>query len=100
MLDLLLLGSLHVHPMSGYELKKKVASTYGVNVSFGTLFPRLASLQKSRLISCKVLNEGRKKIFAPTNIGTEIFQENLEDLKRVMDNLNGSLNSKLAGQKY
>lgn len=100
MLDVLLLGSLLHRPMTGYQIKKKLASTYGFNVSFGTLFPRLDSLQKSELISCEVLNGGRKKIFAPTTIGAEIFQENLEDMKRLMDKLTSALNSNTAEQWY
>lgn len=48
-IDLALLGVLKEHPLHGYELKKRLGELVGphVSVSFGTLYPALAKLERA-----------------------------------------------------
>lgn len=64
MLDYLILGSLTIHEMSGYEIKKLMSNStaFFSNVSDGSLYPALKRCEESGLIRSKELVEnGRYK---------------------------------------
>jgi DNA-binding PadR family transcriptional regulator len=56
-IDLMMLGSLLLGPTHGYELKRRIAYSFGLlypNLSNSVLYPRLAKFEKDGLIKGKV----------------------------------------------
>ena len=82
MLDYLILGSLTIHEMSGYEIKKLMSNStaFFSNVSDGSLYPALKRCEESGLIRSKELVEnGRyKKVYEITPEGRQVFLDWLE----------------------
>lgn len=62
-LDLAVLGALRGHPCHGYELRKRLSGLLCVPaISFGSLYPALARLEHSGLVSCE---DGRGELPIP-----------------------------------
>jgi DNA-binding PadR family transcriptional regulator len=61
LLDLLMLSRLWTRPMGGYELKKEMMREFGMRLSFGTIYPHLKNLEKSRMIRLELDPPSRKK---------------------------------------
>jgi DNA-binding PadR family transcriptional regulator len=68
MLELPILGLLQEEPLHGYELKKRLDETLGLwGVSFGSLYPALARLEREGAIEAIEPTEGeRRPLFATT----------------------------------
>lgn len=49
-LDLVILSLLDPVPMTGYVLKKMLSTQYGLSISYGTLYPRLKSLEREGIL--------------------------------------------------
>ncbi len=81
MLELAILGLLKEQELHGYELKKRLAETMGsgTGVSFGSLYPALARLEKAdavRVVPIPSPRGGRgKKVYSLTPRGEALFVE-------------------------
>lgn len=82
MLEFLILGSLTIHEMSGYEIKKLMSNStaFFSNVSDGSLYPTLKRCEEAGLVRSKELVEnGRfKKVYEITPEGHQVFLDWLE----------------------
>lgn len=60
MIDVALLGLLKERPLHGYELKKRLGEVLGprATVSFGTLYPALAKLERAGAVRAVDLDDG------------------------------------------
>ncbi|MGE5405770.1 MAG: PadR family transcriptional regulator [Candidatus Saccharibacteria bacterium] len=83
MLDQIILGSLTIREMSGYEIKKLMSysTAFFSNVSFGSIYPTLKRFEDSGLvISKEVVENGRfKKVYEITEEGRRNFKDWLEE---------------------
>ncbi|NLJ72549.1 MAG: PadR family transcriptional regulator [Syntrophomonadaceae bacterium] len=79
MIDYIILGSLTIRNMSGYEIRKLMSysTAFFSNVSFGSIYPALNKLEKNGLVVVKeVVDTGRyKKIYEITEEGRSLFQD-------------------------
>jgi DNA-binding PadR family transcriptional regulator len=91
-LRLEMLSLLHTKPLTGYELRKNIKSSFNHEISFGTLYPNLASLERLGLIQGKWVSLGenqlrRKRIFTLTDSGKGFLSENLDKLNKLMESM-------------
>jgi len=89
-LRLEMLSLLHTKPLTGYELRKSIKASFNHEISFGTLYPNLASLEKLGVIQGKWVSLGenqlrRKRIFTLTDMGKNYLTENLDKLNKLAD---------------
>ena len=87
-LRLEMLSLLHLKPLTGYELRKNIKASFNHEISFGTLYPNLASLERLGLIQGRWVSLGenqlrRKRIFTLTDLGKAYLSENLEKLGKL-----------------
>ncbi len=88
LVDLEILYFLSLGPKSGYELKKNLMKTFGLNLSYGTLYPHLHALEKADLIagSWKVQDENqplRKRVYGLTSQGIERLGRSITTLSKI-----------------
>jgi DNA-binding PadR family transcriptional regulator len=88
LLDLEILYLLNPEPKSGYQLKKYLLNTFRINISYGTLYPHLHSLEKSKLIlgtwNSQDVNEPlKKKIYSLTNLGADRLRSGVQGLGKI-----------------
>lgn len=88
LVDIEILFLLTFSPKSGYELKKKLLSWYKINISYGTLYPHLHSLEKMGLIVGtwqQKFDEAplKKRIYSLTPAGQKILRNNIESLSKI-----------------
>jgi DNA-binding PadR family transcriptional regulator len=88
LVDIEILYLLTFSPKSGYELRKKLLSWYKINISYGTLYPHLHSLEKSGLIIGtwqQKFDEAplKKRMYSLTPTGQKILRGNIENLSRI-----------------
>lgn len=91
-LRLEMLSLLHTKPLTGYELRKSIKSSFNHEISFGTLYPNLASLERLGLIQGRWVSLGenqlrRKRIFTLTDSGRNFLTENLEKLHKLSESM-------------
>lgn len=83
MIDYIILGSLTIRDMSGYEIRKLMSysTAFFSNVSYGSIYPALSKLEKNGLvISKEVVENGRyKKIYEITEEGRRLFNDMMEE---------------------
>jgi DNA-binding PadR family transcriptional regulator len=92
--DLQILSLLEAIPMTGYGIKKYFLSYFGINISFGTLYPRLKYFEKLEIIKPTIVyrSRGTSGIYyeltakgkTELELGWKYFQKTLEltrDLK-------------------
>lgn len=83
MLEFLILGSLTIKEMSGYEIKKLMSNStaFFSNVSDGSLYPTLKRCEETGLVRSKELvKNGRyKKVYEITDEGRQVFLDWLEE---------------------
>jgi DNA-binding PadR family transcriptional regulator len=75
MIELAILGLLTDQDLHGYELKKRLSELLGVRsgVSFGSLYPALARLEKAGAVKAVEANEGPTKAVPLTgSLGAEV----------------------------
>ncbi|MGE5421679.1 MAG: PadR family transcriptional regulator, partial [Ignavibacteriales bacterium] len=79
MLDYVILGSLTLGNMSGYEIRKLMShsTAFFSNVSFGSIYPTLKKYEESGLvISITMTTNGRlKKVYEITDEGRRVFND-------------------------
>jgi len=82
-----LIGDMH-----GYGIMQNVENlTKGrIKLGAGTVYQSLGKLEKGELIKC-VKEENRRKIYAITQLGTQILEEERIRIKEIYDNLEGIL---------
>jgi len=88
LVDIEILYLLTFSPKSGYELRKKLLSWFKINISYGTLYPHLHSLEKSGLIVGawqQKFDEAplKKRMYSLTPVGQKILRGNIENLSRI-----------------
>jgi len=91
-LRLEMLSLLHTKPLTGYELRKSIKASFNHEISFGTLYPNLASLERLGLIQGRWVSLGenqlrRKRIFTLTDTGRGFLSENLEKLHKLTESM-------------
>jgi DNA-binding PadR family transcriptional regulator len=88
LLDLEILFLLNPEPKSGYQLKKHLLNSFHINISYGTLYPHLHSLEKAKLIygiwNSQDVNEPlKKKIYSLTSTGAEKLKSGTQSLGKI-----------------
>ena len=79
--DLMVLGTLAAGPAHGYQLKKRIAASFGEqypSISDSTIYPRLARFEKEGFVVCKLeiqSNAPNKKIYRITESGCEQIEK-------------------------
>ena len=91
-LRLEMLSLLHTKPLTGYELRKSIKASFNHEISFGTLYPNLASLERLGLIQGKWVSLGenqlrRKRIFTLTDSGKVFLTDNLDKLQKLTESM-------------
>jgi len=89
-LRLEMLSLLNTKPLTGYELRKNIKAAFNHEISFGTLYPNLASLERAGLIQGQWVSLGesqlrRKRIFTLTKTGKSFLSENLGKLNKITE---------------
>jgi DNA-binding PadR family transcriptional regulator len=87
-LRLEMLSLLHIKPLTGYELRKNIKASFNHEISFGTLYPNLASLERLGMIQGRWVSLGenqlrRKRIFTLTDLGKSYLTDNLDKLNKL-----------------
>lgn len=88
LVDLEILYLLTFSPKSGYELKKQLMSCFKINVSYGTLYPHLHSLEKTGYVDGKQHQKYesaplKKCIYSLTSTGKEVLRGSIENLTKI-----------------
>lgn len=88
LVDLEILYLLNFGPKSGYQLKKNLFSSFHLNLSYGTLYPHLHSLDKAELISGTWKYQGenaplRKKMYSLTERGLNKLRKSISSLSKI-----------------
>jgi len=88
-LESIALSILQKEPMCGYDVIKTISHQYRVFLSQATVYPLLYSLEKKGLLETK--NDGRAKIYAPTERGKNIIASNLDEFTKAQEYLYNSI---------
>jgi DNA-binding PadR family transcriptional regulator len=88
LLDLEILYLLTFGAKSGYELKKNLLSSFNLNLSYGTLYPHLHSLEKEELIhgNWEFQEENaplKKRVYTLTTAGSEKLARSMGSLSKI-----------------
>jgi DNA-binding PadR family transcriptional regulator len=72
-------------PRTGYNLRRELNERYGLNLSYGTLYPMLGKFRREMLIVNLWESENQhikaKKLYKVTDAGLEILKQTLSDLE-------------------
>lgn len=114
LVDIEILYLLNFGAKSGYELRKSLSKSFGIKVSYGTLYPHLHALERSQLIagtwSSSTKEEAparsslKKRVYDLTSHGAMVLKESIEKLGRISMTMQLLLNnvdlrqSKIANQ--
>jgi len=98
--DLRVLVLLHAQPMSGYELRKKMLNSFKFNMSYGTLYPHLRTLESSKLITGRwrrsELNKtNKKRTYTLTSKGKNILRTNIDNLSTMVSRMHQMLSRRV-----
>jgi DNA-binding PadR family transcriptional regulator len=96
LLDILILSQLWAKPMGGYQLRKDLFKEFGILLSYGTLYPHLKNLEKSKFIfEDPTLGKlGRKKLYKLTPLGTSVLKFNALAVVKIANSLRPILDSR------
>jgi DNA-binding PadR family transcriptional regulator len=88
LVDLEILYLLNFGPKSGYQLKKSLYSSFQLNLSYGTLYPHLHSLDRAQLVSgtWKYQSENaplRKRMYSLTPKGAAKLSRSIGNLSKI-----------------
>jgi DNA-binding PadR family transcriptional regulator len=88
LVDIEILYLLTFSPKSGYELRKQLLNWFKINVSYGTLYPHLHSLERTGFITGKWHQKFdsaplRKRIYSLTQAGKEVLRGSIESLTKI-----------------
>ena len=81
--------------MGGYELRKELSTEFGIMVSFGTLYPHLRNLERSKFISqdANGAHRKRKKVYGLTPLGANTLRFNALAIIKIANTLRPVLDS-------
>jgi DNA-binding PadR family transcriptional regulator len=88
LVDIEILYLLTFSPKSGYELKKQLQNWFKINVSYGTLYPHLHSLESTGFITGKWQQKFesaplKKRTYSLTLAGKEVLRGSIESLTKI-----------------
>jgi len=88
LVDIEILYLLTFSPKSGYELKKQLLNWFKIDVSYGTLYPHLHSLEKTGFITGKWMQKFesaplKKRTYSLTQAGIEVLRMSVESLTKI-----------------
>lgn len=88
LVDIEILYLLTFSPKSGYELKKQLQNWFKINVSYGTLYPHLHSLESTGYVTGKWQQKFetaplKKRTYTLTQAGEETLRGNIESLTKI-----------------
>ena len=88
LMDVEILYLLTFSPKSGYELRKLLSSWFKINISYGTLYPHLHSLEKSGLVTGawqQKFDEAplKKRMYSLTSLGQASLRGNIESMSKI-----------------
>jgi DNA-binding PadR family transcriptional regulator len=88
LVDIEILYLLTFSPKSGYELKKQLQNWFKINVSYGTLYPHLHSLESTGFIAGKWQQKFesaplKKRTYSLTEAGKEVLRGSIESLTKI-----------------
>src|SRR5579875_3137783 len=98
LVDLEILYLLNFGSKSGYELRKYLRSSFHLNVSYGTLYPHLHSLEKRELISGNWQSQDqnaplKKRMYSLTPKGMEKLKLSIGNLSKIALTMQFMLNN-------
>ncbi|MDI6903295.1 MAG: PadR family transcriptional regulator, partial [Methanocellales archaeon] len=88
-LENIALSILQKEPMCGYDIIKTISHQYHVFLSQATVYPLLYSLEEQGLLETE--NDGRAKIYAPTERGKKIIENRLDEFTKAQEYLYNSI---------
>jgi len=96
LLDLLLLSRLWIKPVGGYQLRNDLWKEFGIRVSFGTLYPYLKNLERTRFVFLEEsqADHKMKKIYRLTPSGMSALKFNVVAIVKIANTLRPILDSK------
>lgn len=88
LLDLEILYLLNFGAKSGYELKKNLLKSFNLNLSYGTLYPHLHSLEKAQVIhgNWEFQEDNaplKKRVYSLTTSGSEKLARSIGSLSKI-----------------
>ena len=88
LVDIEILYLLTFTPKSGYELRKQLLNWFKINVSYGTLYPHLHSLEKTGFITGKWQQKFesaplKKRTYSLTQAGNDVLRGSVESLTKI-----------------
>jgi DNA-binding PadR family transcriptional regulator len=88
LVDIEILYLLTFSPKSGYELRKQLQNWFKINVSYGTLYPHLHSLEKTGFITGKWQQKFesaplKKRTYSLTQSGKDVLRGSIESLTKI-----------------
>lgn len=88
LVDIEILYLLTFSPKSGYELKKQLQNWFKINVSYGTLYPHLHTLEKTGFVIGKWQQKFesaplKKRTYSLTQAGKEVLRGSIESLTKI-----------------
>jgi len=89
-LDILLLRLIHMEPMWGYKIIKKVETLFNVKLRHGALYPLLNALEADGFLTSKKEIRGRRmrKVYEITPKGTQLVESYHNFLREQLQMLN------------
>jgi len=95
LLDILLLSRLWMKPMGGYQLRMDLSREFGIRVSFGTLYPHLKNLERSKFTVQESRADRPKKIvYRLTPLGKSALKLNAIAIIKIANTLRPIVDSR------
>jgi DNA-binding PadR family transcriptional regulator len=96
LLDILLLSRLWMEPMGGYQLRMNLAREFGFRVSFGTLYPHLKNLERSKLIiqESRAADRPKKTVYRLSPLGKSTLKLNAIAIIKIASTLRPIVDSR------
>jgi DNA-binding PadR family transcriptional regulator len=87
LLDIQILRLIHIQPMWGYIIKKRVEEKFGVKLRHGALYPLLSILERENFLSSQKQQHGGRirKVYTITQKGRNYAQAYREIIKEQME---------------
>jgi len=87
LLDIQILRLIHIQPMWGYILKKRVEEKFGVKLRHGALYPLLGALERENFLSSQKQQQGgrTRKVYAITQKGRNYAQSYQDIIKEQIE---------------
>lgn len=70
-------------PTHGYDIMAKIHRHLYVFLSAGQVYPLFTRLEREGLIEARLSEDGRRKVFTPTNKGIRRYREMLRETEQI-----------------